>query len=300
MAAEAAFRTFALRPLAGALGAEIAGVDLSRPLETEQHDELLRAFARYFVLLFRDQALSPERQIAATRLFGPPLTLPFIAPHPDHPEIIRVLKEADEERIATFGGTWHSDFSFLPEPPLGSLLYALEVPAYGGDTLWSNMAAVFDSLSPGLQRCLQGLSAVHSGATIHGTRTAGLAGLRLSRSVRMDRGNPAADFETEHPVVCRHPASGRQALFVNPVYTQRFAGMTEAESRPLLDYLQSQVERPEFTCRIRWTAGSLAVWDNRVTQHLAVNDYDGTRRLLHRTAVAGAKPRSAPGAGTAA
>ncbi len=293
MAAETAFRTFDLRPLAGALGAEIAGLDLSRPLGPGQHDELLRAFAEYFVLLFRDQALTPTQQLAATRLFGDPLALPFIAPHPDHPQIIRVLKEADEQRIATFGGTWHSDFSFLPEPPSASLLYALEVPAFGGDTLWSNTAAVFESLSPGLRRCLEGLSAVHSGATIHGTRTAGLAGLRLSRSIHLDRGNPAADFETEHPVVCRHPTSGRPALFVNPVYTQRFAGMTEAESRPLLDYLQSQVERPEFTCRIRWTAGSLAVWDNRVTQHLAINDYDGTRRLLHRTAVAGAQPRPA-------
>lgn len=265
-------------------------MDLSRPLDAEAREELGQAFARHFVLLFRDQRLTPQQQLIVTRLFGQPLRLPFIAAHPEHPEIIEVLKEADEARISTFGGTWHSDFSFLPEPPLGSLLYALDVPAFGGDTLWSNMVKVFDSLSPGLQDCLETLTAIHSGAAIHGTKSAVLAGLRLSRSIKLDRDNPSADFETEHPVVCRHPITGEKALFVNPVYTQRLAGMTEAESRPLLDYLQSQVTRPEFTCRIRWAKGSLVVWDNRVTQHLAINDYDGQRRLMHRSAVAGAQP----------
>ena len=145
------------------------------------------------------------------------------------------------------------------------------------------MVQAYGSLSEGLRSVLDGLVAIHSGAAIHGTRNAALASHRLSRSIKIERDNPAADFETEHPVVRRHPVTGRKALFVNPVYTQRFKDMTPEESQPLLAFLQAHATRPEFACRFRWRPGSLALWDNRVTQHLAINDYDGQRRLMHRT-----------------
>lgn len=283
------YRRIEVEPVSGALGAEIGNIDLSRLLDHETMAEIRQALVAHQVIFFRDQTLTPEQQIAFTARFGPVSRVPFIEPLAGHPDIIAVLKEADERNISSFGGTWHSDFSFLPEPPLGSLLYALEVPEQGGDTLWADMYRAYETLSAGLRRVLDGLGAVHSGAP-YGTAAAPPADVRLSRSVKMARGDPAADMETEHPVVRVHPESGRRALFVNPVYSLRFAGMTAAESRPLLDFLQAHATRPELTCRFRWCQGSLAIWDNRCTQHLAVNDYDGRRRLLHRTTIAGERP----------
>jgi taurine dioxygenase len=202
-----------------------------------------------------------------------------------------VLKEADERKISTFGNAWHSDFSFLEEPPLGSILYAREVPSHGGDTLFANMYEAYEALSEGMKRMLLGLRAMHSG------KPYGQGGLpkdlKTSRSIGIERNNPEADRETAHPVVRLHPESGRKALFVNAIYTTRFEDMSEAESRPLLDFLFEHVQRPEFACRFRWAEGSLAVWDNRCTLHYAVNDYDGSRRLMHRTTVAGERPMAA-------
>ncbi|MEO1194129.1 MAG: TauD/TfdA family dioxygenase [Pseudomonadota bacterium] len=253
--------------------------------------EIEAAFARYRLLVFRDVTLTPNEQVAVTRRFGAIMRVPYITHLEEHPDIIAVLKEADEQRIATFGGTWHSDFSFLEAPPKASLLYALELPPSGGDTLWADQARAFETLSPALQDLLLGLDAVQTGWP-HGTRgPKRQAG--LSRSVKMVRGDPAADREVLHPVVRFHAESSRPALFVNPVYTQRFAGWTEAESAPLLGYLYDHATRADFTCRLRWQPRSLAIWDNRATLHLAINDYDGHRRLLHRTTVAGERPLAA-------
>jgi taurine dioxygenase len=211
----------------------------------------------------------------------------------EYPDIIAVLKEADERNISTFGNAWHSDFSFLEEPPLGSVLYAREVPAYGGDTLFANMYSAYEALSEGMRWMLDGLSAMHAG------RPYGVGGvpadLGVSRSIGIERNRPEADREIAHPVVRVHPATGRKALFVNSIYTTRFEGMTEAESRPLLKYLYDHAIRPEFTCRLRWHTKDLAVWDNRCTLHYAVNDYDGARRLMHRTTIKGERPISARG-----
>lgn len=274
-------------PVAGALGAEVRGLDLAAPIAPETAARLRQALTDHLVLFFRDQRLTPEQQKTFSRIFGPLERVPYVGHLPEHPEIIAVLKEADERGISTFGGSWHTDFSFLPEPPLGSVLYALEVPDHGGDTLWANQYLAYETLSPGLRRLLDGLVAMHSGR-IYGS---GLpAGLKTSRSIAISRNNPEADAETPHPAVRLHPQSGRKALFVNPVYTTRFEDMTEAESRPLLEFLWAQATRPEFTCRFRWTNGAVAVWDNRCTQHLAINDYDGRRRLLHRTTIAGERP----------
>ncbi len=277
-----------VRPVAGALGAEISGLDLARPLTPAMAERIRRALTEHLVLFFRDQRLTPEQHLDFSRIFGPLSRMPYVEPMAEHPDIIAVLKEADERKISTFGNAWHSDFSFLEAPPLGSILYAREVPSHGGDTLFANMYEAFEALSPGMQRMLLGLKAMHSG------RPYGRGGvpkdLRTSRSIRIERDNPEADRETAHPVVRLHPESGRRALFVNAIYTTRFEEMSEAESRPLLEFLFQHCQRPEFACRFRWAEGSLAVWDNRCTLHYAVNDYDGQRRLMHRTTVAGERP----------
>ena len=199
-----------------------------------------------------------------------------------------MLKEADERKISTFGGTWHSDFSFLDEPPSYTLLYALELPALGGDTLWASQYAAYEALSPGMQRLLDPLRAIQT-AWPHGTRGPAPS-TAVSRSIGMARNDPSADREVLHPVVRVHPVTGRKALFVNPVYSQRFEGMSEEESRPLLQFLFQHATRAEFSCRLRWAPGTLTIWDNRCLLHMALNDYDGSRRLLHRTTVAGERP----------
>jgi taurine dioxygenase len=275
-----------IEPVAGGLGAEISGVDLAR-LEDGSFAQIRRAFTDRLVLFFRDQRIGPEQQVELTRRFGDVLRVPYVAHLEDHPDIIAVLKEADERQISTFGNAWHSDFSFLEKPPAGSLLYALEIPAYGGDTLWSNMYMAYETLSEGMRRMLDGLKAIHTGKP-YGKE--GGVGIKGSRSIQITRGDAEADREMAHPVVRTHAESGRKALFVNAIYTTRFEGMTEAESRPLLDFLFEHAIRPEFTCRFRWSPGALAIWDNRCTLHYAVNDYDGSRRLLHRTTFAGERP----------
>ncbi len=281
-------RSIAIQPVAGALGAEIAGVDLAEPLGNSAAAAIRRAFTDHLVLFFRDQRLTPEQHLAFSRLFGPLSRMPYVKAMDGYPDIIAVLKEADERKISTFGNAWHSDFSFLEEPPLGSVLYAREVPSYGGDTLFANMYEAYEALSEGMKRLLDPLKAIHSG------RPYGRGGvskdLRVSRSIQIERDNPEAEREVAHPVVRLHPESGRKALFVNAIYTTRFENMSEAESKPLLDYLFQHCTTPEFTCRFRWQTGSLALWDNRCAMHYAVNDYDGQRRLMHRTTVAGERP----------
>ncbi len=276
-----------IRPVAPACGAEVFGLDLANP-PVDAMRRVADALARHAVLFFRDQRITPEQQLEVTRRFGDILRVPYVRHLEAYPDIIAVLKEADERGISTFGGTWHSDFSFLDAPPSLTLLYALELPALGGDTLWASQYAAYDALSPGLRRLLDPLRAVQT-AWPHGTRGPA-PGTAVSRSIGMVRNDPEADREVAQPVVRVHPVTGRRALFVNPVYTERFEGMTLDESRPLLQYLFGHATRAEFTCRLRWAPGTLAVWDNRCLLHLAINDYDGSRRLLHRTTVAGERP----------
>ena len=286
------YETIEVSPLAGAIGAEIGEVDLTRPLAPRQFAEITRAFLEYLVIFFHDQQLTPLQHKEFTARFGALSQMPYVKALDDHPEIIAVRKEADEQKISVFGGAWHSDFSFLDEPPLGSILYALDVPAHGGDTLWANMYAAYDALSDGMKRLLDGRLAMHSGG-IYGVGGVP-ADLRTSRSIAISRNNPEADIERGHPVIRIHPATGRKALFVNPIYTTRFEGMTAAESKPLLDFLYAHATRPEFTCRFRWRKRAVAMWDNRCAMHYAINDYDGQRRLMHRTTIAGDRPVGPP------
>lgn len=280
-------RELTIRPMAPTCGAEILGADLSDGSE-EQTERLTHALAEHGVIFIRDQHLSPQQQVEVTRRLGAVLRVPYIGHLAEHPDIIAVLKEADETRISTFGGTWHSDFSFLEEPPSFTLLYALEIPEIGGDTLWASQYAAYDALSDGMKQLLDPLRAIQT-AWPHGT-SGPRAGTAVSRSIAMVRNDPGADREVAHPVVRVHPVTGRKALFVNPVYTQHFVGMTAPESRPLLEYLFAHASKAEFTCRLHWRVGTLAIWDNRCLLHLAINDYDGRRRLLHRTTVRGQRP----------
>lgn len=282
------FNYLEAHPVAAALGAEIRGVDASRPLADRVVEDIRAALERFVVLFFRGQSLTIDELKSFSARFGELTRVPYVGALDEHPEVIAVLKEASERNISTFGGTWHTDFSFLERPPVASILYAEEVPDSGGDTLWANMYTAYAALSPGMQRTLAGLNAMHSGHVYGAARPP--TEIATSTSIAISRNNPEADVERAHPVVRVNPRTGDRALYVNPVYTTRFEGMTVEESRGLLEYLYAHCTRPEFTCRFRWTPGSVAVWDNRYSLHRAINDYDGHRRCMYRTSTAGEVP----------
>ena len=268
-------------PVAGALGAEISGVDLAGPLDGGTAAAIRRALLEHLVIFFRGQTLDPRALVAAARAFGTPARYPFVKGLDEEPLAIPVLKREDE--TANFGGVWHSDTTYLERPPLGTLLYACEVPEFGGDTLFANMYLAYESLSEGMKRMLDGLRGVNVS-----DKAAALA-------ARPGAEADAPALAAEHPAVRVHPETGRRALYVNPAHTRRFAGFTDEESAPLLGWLFGRQTRPEFTCRFRWTPGALAFWDNRCAQHNAVNDYAGRRRLMHRVTLEGDPPRGPDG-----
>jgi taurine dioxygenase len=272
-----------VRRVAGALGAEVSGVDLREPLSEEQASDIRRAWLEHLVLFFRDQDLSPERYMAFARCFGRPVEYPFVKGIEGFPEIIEVKKL--EHETVNFGGLWHSDTAYLAKPPMASMLLAREIPPYGGDTLFANMYLAYEALSEGLKKLLASLKAVNESAKAAVTRT------REDRLKSDGRMEAAKNLVAEHPVVRTHPETGRKALYVNVGHTTRFADMTEEESAGLLAYLYHHQIRPEFTCRFAWRRASIAFWDNRCTQHNPVNDYHGFRRLMHRITLAGDRPR---------
>lgn len=279
-----------VRPIAGALGADIFGVDLSKPLDNETFAEIHRAYLENLVVFFHDQHITPQQQMAFGRRFGQLDVHPFAKGMDGCPEVLRIVKEADDT-AGNFGGTWHSDVTFYEKPALGSVLYAREVPAFGGDTLFANMYLAYESLSDGLKRMLDGLTAVHNASKAYGLKDSRTVRRHGAGSRSMDvRAGADAEIDTEHPVVRTHPETGRRALFVNHVFTQRFKGWTNEESAPLLEFLYRHAVRPEFTCRFRWRKDAIAFWDNRCTQHHAVNDYHGQRREVHRVTVCGDRP----------
>jgi len=272
-----------IRPIAGALGAEIHGVDLASELDSGTVATIRRALLDHLVIFFRDQDLPPDRFLAFARRLGTPVEYPLVKGIEGYPEIIRVAKLENE--TVNFGGIWHSDTTYLETPPMGTMLVAREVPPIGGDTLFANMYLAYDTLSDGMKRLLEGLKGVSTSLKADATRT------REDRIKSDPTTQSRQELIAEHPVVRTHPETGRKALYVNVAHTVRFAGMTEAESAPILRYLFEHQVRPEFTCRFAWQVGSLAFWDNRAVQHNPVNDYHGYRRVMHRITLAGDKPR---------
>ncbi len=272
-----------IRPVAGALGAEITGVDLSEDLDSDAIAAIRRAWRDHLVIFFRGQPLVPARFLAFARRFGEVIEYPFIKGIEGFPEITSVVK-LEHERV-NFGGLWHSDTAYLEYPPMATMLIARELSPYGGDTLFANMYLAYETLSPGLRHLLDGLVAVNSSAKADVTKT------REDRIRDGARADAKREYVAEHPVVRTHPETGRKALYVNGGHTVRFKNMTEEESAPLLQYLFAHQQHPEFTCRFRWEVGSIAFWDNRCTQHNPINDYHGFRRVMHRVTLAGEKPR---------
>ncbi len=279
--------TVQVRKLTGGCGAEVLGVDL-KAMSNRQWDEVQRAFTEHGVIFFRDQELTPEQHLAFARRWAPIDVNRFFKAVPGHPEIAEVRKEPEQK--TNIGGGWHTDHSYDQEPAMGSILLARELPEEGGDTLFANMYRAFETLSAGLQRTLEGMRAVHGSAHIFGK--GGVNDMNPEGASRYDNQDKVG-ADVVHPVVIRHPLSGRKALYVNRAFTLRFEGWTAEDSKPLLDHLYQHAARPEFTCRFRWREGSIAFWDNRATWHYAANDYHGERRLMHRITVAGCKLEAA-------
>jgi taurine dioxygenase len=277
----ATYETIEVRPIAGALGAEIHGVDLSKDLSNHQFAEIRDVFRDNGVIFFRDQKLTPEQHIAFAERWAPININRFFTSVEGHPKIAVVLKEPEQKN--NIGGGWHTDHTYDVVPALGSMLYAHEVPSRGGDTQFASMYLAFETLSEGLKDTLRGLRARHSSRHVFGASRA----TRDDDTVGRIKNPELATQDAVHPVIIKHPLSGREALYVNPAFTLGFEGWTDEESKPLLAWLYAHASRPEFTCRFQWKPGSLAFWDNRATWHQAVNDYHGERRLMHRITLEG-------------
>ena len=283
MAQAARQATLKVRPIGGAIGAEIYGVDLASELSEDTVAAIRRAWLEHCVIFFRDQPLPPAQFLRFARRFGAIVEYPFIKGIEGFPEIIPVVKLEHEK--TNFGGIWHSDTSYLEKPPMATMLIAREVPPKGGDTMFANTYLAYETLSDGMKHLIGGLLAVNSSRKADASRT------REDRVKELQRDDAKQEYVGEHPVVRTHPETGRKALYVNVAHTLGFKGMSEAESAPLLNYLIQHQTRPEFTCRFRWEVGSIAFWDNRCTQHNGVNDYHGYRRAMHRITLAGDSPR---------
>lgn len=268
-------------PLTGALGAEIQGVDLAQ-LSTGLRASIREAFLRFGVLVFRQQALDSSAFLGFARSLGEPVEYPFVKGLENFPHIIEVKKLAHE--TVNFGGIWHSDTSYLAEPPKATLLLAREIPPLGGDTEFACQHQAFLGLSEGLQHSLMGLRGISSSAKADVSKT------REDRLRDAGKSQAKAVLEASHPVVRKHPETGKPVLYINRAHTARFEGWSEEESAGLLDWLHQHQVRSEYRCRVRWEASSLTVWDNRRVLHYPVNDYHGYQRLMHRITLAGDQP----------
>ena len=281
-----AYEHITVSPISGACGAEIGNVDLSKPLDAATLAEVRRAFVENLVIFFRDQDLTPDQHKAFARNFGDLHINSFFPRVDGHEDIQLIVKEPTDRK--NVGSVWHSDVTYTKRPALGSMLYAKEVPPYGGDTMFANMYLAYETLSDGMKALLRSLRAYHTAADNFSRAAAeaelpqtGRTGFVYSKDVEQ---------EATHPAIRTHPESRRDALYVNKAFTKNFEGMTREESAPLLGFLFDHLARPEFTCRFRWTAGSLAFWDNRCVQHFALNDYHGHRRHMNRVTVLGDEP----------
>jgi taurine dioxygenase len=262
----------------------VRGVDLSAALDEGTVAELRQAFLTHHVLFFREQDLSPEAQMRFGRFFGQLDTHPFVEGMDAYPEVIEVITEPDD--WLNFGGGWHSDVTFLEEPDLGSVLYAVDVPTFGGDTLFANQHAAYDALSDTMKGFLEGLVAKHSA----GPQYAEGGYSTFSKSMKTKAADEA-NRVVLHPLVRTHPETGRKALYINRAFTVGIKGMRPDESDALLTFLFDEAVREPYTCRFRWAPGSVAMWDNRSVQHYALYDYRGHRRSMRRITIKGDRPR---------
>ncbi len=275
-----------IEPLSPAIGAELSNVDLSRDLSDATIGEIRRALLDHCVVFFRDQDLSVEAHKRLARCFGEIFVHPNFNTGDHDPEVVTIVRKPGDTRIV--GEEWHTDTTMMAEPPMGALLYALEVPPVGGDTLFANQYMAYERLSDGMKRMVDGLKCWHTDRKVAGPNSpAALA----KRSTKVRDDNDWRETRNLHPVVRTHPETGRKCLFVNHSYSACFEDMTEDESRPLLDWLMEWGHRPEFTCRFRWRPGSVAFWDNRCVKHLALHDVHDHQRIMRRIQIAGDRPQ---------
>jgi taurine dioxygenase len=270
-----------VRPIAGSIGAEIHNVDVSQELDDAIIADIRKALLDHCVIFFRNQKLDAERHKAFTRRFGKIFIHPNYKGMQADAEIITMTREPGDKKIV--GEEWHADTTMMPEPPMGAILYGVEVPPFGGDTLFANQAQAYEALSEGMKKMLAGVKAIHSDRKVAGPA----ANKNAFRATKVREDADWRETVSVHPVVVAHPETGRKQLYVNASYTIGFEGMTEEESKPLLDYLLDHGHRPEFTCRFRWDTGSIAFWDNRICKHLAIHDAGPFRRVMRRTQIAG-------------
>ena len=273
--------TITVQHLSGSLGAEISGIDLTQPLDNSIYADIRQLLVEHEVIFFRDQDISLSQHKALAESFGPLQTHPAYGTIEGFPEIT-ILESTPEK--PTMIECWHSDMTFKKHPPMGTILRSRIIPPKGGDTLWSSMTVAYDGLSSGMQNFLSSLTAVHDFAFGFKESLAEAGGReRLAQAV-------ADNPPVEHPVICTHPESGKKVIFVNELFTTHIVGMTAKESRALLGFLYEHVVTPEFTCRFSWQPNSIALWDNRSTQHKPINDYFPAHRKLERTTIDGDKP----------
>ncbi|MDO9402552.1 MAG: TauD/TfdA family dioxygenase [Polaromonas sp.] len=271
-----------VKKIAGALGAEISGVDLSKGLDAAAAKDVRQVLLDHQVIFLRNQNLTPQQFMAFGQAMGEPIEYPFVKGLDGFPHIIEV-KKLEHEKV-NFGGIWHSDTTYLERPPMGSMLLSREVPPYGGDTLFANQYLAYETLSETMKRLLDGLVGISSSARADVSKT------REDRIKSDGKDSAPKEYRAEHPVVRTHPETGRKALYVNVAHTAGIVGMTDEESAPLLEFLFRHQVKPELTCRFVWEPNAIAFWDNRCTQHNPVNDYHGFRRIMNRITLQGDRP----------
>ncbi|SDB21722.1 taurine dioxygenase [Pseudomonas sp. NFACC13-1] len=272
-----------ITPLSTALGAQIEGIDIRQPLSQADRDTLEQALLEHQVLFFRDQPIEPPQQARFAAYFGDLHIHPIYPNVPEQPEVLVLDTAVTDVRD---NAVWHTDVTFLPTPALGAVLSAKLLPAVGGDTLWASGIAAYEALSTPLKRLLEGLTATHDFTRSFPLERFGNTAEDLARWEEARRKNPPLS----HPVIRTHPVSGRRSLFVNEGFTTRINELSENESEAILKLLFAHATRPEFTLRWRWQVNDVAFWDNRVTQHFAVDDYRPARRVMHRATVLGDVP----------
>ena len=269
------------KPLAGALGAEIEGIDLTQSLSEYDYKQIRKLLIEHEVIFFRNQDISPAQQKALADSFGPLQTHPAYQTVEGFPEITILESTAEQP---TKIEAWHSDMTFRRHPPLGSLLRSIIVPERGGDTLWASMTVAYENLSANMKRFLDGLSAIHDFR--YGFKESLEEDGGADRLAEAVKKNPPV----EHPVIQTHPENGKKVIFVNSLFTTHIVGLSQSESRAVLDFIFEHIKTPEFTCRFGWEPNCVALWDNRSTQHKPINDYFPAHRKLHRITIYGDKP----------